>query len=387
MAEMPNAATGLQPTELGALPLQSAHKPNKGRRSAADQRFPISLCRRNLYGNCGVSDVTVGTNPFDDVAVGPILGQGSYGVVYKGTWNLSPVAVKVIKQHMSGQQAKDVTGELEAILALKLMHPNIVRTFKYATVPRKLPVWTRQASLLAADKRPADSHPMANVLETAPVLQDEYLCPRNQQIAETWIVMELCKCSLQEQIDQGVFQAKPEATKLKWILLTAAEIVSAMAYLHSQQVLHGDLTGSNCLLVPNPCIDDRPFSVRLCDFGLSRLLVDEGAVQTRSYGTVTHMPLELLREGRLCFAADVYAFGVLLWSMWSGQRPWAGKHEVQIISQKLNDGAVLVLPEDAPQSYKELATRCMAADESTRPSFREIVEMLKWMLEDVRQTG
>ena len=51
---------------------------------------------------------------------------------------------------------------------------------------------------------------------------------------------------------------------------------------------------------------------QVADFGLSRVMTD-GSVNTGTYGTVTHMPPELLTTGRLTKAADVYAFGVLLW--------------------------------------------------------------------------
>ena len=37
------------------------------------------------------------------------------------------------------------------------------------------------------------------------------------------------------------------------------------------------------------------------------------------------MPPELLRDGQLSKAADVYAFGVLLWEMYVAERPWAGE--------------------------------------------------------------
>jgi len=57
--------------------------------------------------------------------------------------------------------------------------------------------------------------------------------------------------------------------------------------------------------------------LQVADFGLSRQ-ASSSTVDTDTYGTVTHMPPELLMEGKLSKAADVYAFGVLLWEMYTG---------------------------------------------------------------------
>ena len=76
---------------------------------------------------------------------------------------------------------------------------------------------------------------------------------------------------------------------------TAHEIAAALAYLHSQDLLHGDLTGGNILLASSDA-DERGFTAKVADFGLSRTLGSE-PVDTGTYGTVTHMPPELLTTG------------------------------------------------------------------------------------------
>lgn len=68
-----------------------------------------------------------------------------------------------------------------------------------------------------------------------------------------------------------------------------------MTYLHSLDILHGDLTGGNILLVSSNK-DARMFIAKVADFGLSRVLSAE-AISTGTYGTVTHMPPELLTTG------------------------------------------------------------------------------------------
>ena len=58
-------------------------------------------------------------------------------------------------------------------------------------------------------------------------------------------------------------------------------------------------------------LSEVPVGLQVSDFGLSRVFTGSTGIATETYGTVTHMPPELLSEGRLTRGADVYAFGVL----------------------------------------------------------------------------
>jgi len=85
-------------------------------------------------------------------------------------------------------------------------------------------------------------------------------------------------------------------------------------HLHSVDVLHADLNGNNVLLSkPDP--EKSVFHAKVSDFGLSRSYHGHTTIATQTYGTVTHMPPELLIDGRLSKAANVYAFGVMLWEL------------------------------------------------------------------------
>lgn len=68
-----------------------------------------------------------------------------------------------------------------------------------------------------------------------------------------------------------------------------------MAYLHADHILHGDLTAGNILLTAS-VKDERHFITKIADFGLSREVTDT-SISTGTYGTVTHMPPELLSSG------------------------------------------------------------------------------------------
>ena len=71
-----------------------------------------------------------------------------------------------------------------------------------------------------------------------------------------------------------------------------------MAYLHSLDILHGDLSSNNILLACNND-DQRGFTAKVADFGLARMLGLGDCMQTRAIGTITHMPPELMLEGVL----------------------------------------------------------------------------------------
>lgn len=84
-----------------------------------------------------------------------------------------------------------------------------------------------------------------------------------------------------------------------------------MDYLHTVGVLHGDLKGANVLL-KSTATDPRGFMCKLADFGLSRVLdLDMTHISTHTYGTISYMPPELLSQGKMTRACDVYSFGML----------------------------------------------------------------------------
>ena len=133
-------------------------------------------------------------------------------------------------------------------------------------------------------------------------------------LQHVWIVQQLCdRGTLYDATDRGWLQRdrrRQGQPDMRALLQTAVEIGRAMTFLHSHDIIHGDLTGNNVLLTKSDK-DKRGFVAIVCDFGLSRV-ASEGSMNTKSFGSVTHMPPELLADGVLSKAADVYALGVLL---------------------------------------------------------------------------
>jgi len=127
-------------------------------------------------------------------------------------------------------------------------------------------------------------------------------------------------------VAEGKFHlpGQPYNYRMSYIARTALEVASALNYLHSVKIIHGDLKTANVLLKGDGS-DPRGFVCKVSDFGLSRFLAEDSHIKTFTCGTVTHMPPELLKGGVLTSAADVYSFAILLWELVSGKKPHAGR--------------------------------------------------------------
>jgi hypothetical protein len=111
-------------------------------------------------------------------------------------------------------------------------------------------------------------------------------------------------------------------------------------------------------------------------FCLNRLHVNTFVLFFSTLCFSTFRPPELLKDGLLTKAADVYAFGVLLWELYNGKRAWAGANVGQVIFAVTCRGEALVMPPSAPQDLQVLVGSCLAANFEERPSFDQIAAEL-----------
>lgn len=301
---------------------------------------------------------------FRDVRLGPLIGRGAYGRVYRGTWNGNVVAVKVITS-TDPQLGSDATasGEgskrrkavvFEAALSASLSHPNVVHTYQYAVRRIKAP--------------PKPSEPDGP----------------QRTLFEVWLIADFCnRGPLLTAIERGIFLTQSSThfgqPNLIAVLQTLQEIAAAMEYLHSHHVVHGDLTGGNVLLTSSDK-DARGFTAKVVDFGLSRVCKEDG-LQTKTMGCAEYMPPELITGGLLTRACDVYAYGVILWELYCGRRAWAGLKASQVLEKVAADEA-LIFPSQTPRRLKLLGEKCLSKDPQQRPKFKEILAEVNAILSD-----
>ncbi|XP_058095237.1 probable receptor-like protein kinase At2g42960 isoform X2 [Magnolia sinica] len=281
-------------------------------------------------------DLEFATNRFSKENV---LGEGGYGVVYKGRLiNGTEVAVKKLLNNL-GQAEKEFRVEVEAIGHVR--HKNLVRLLGYCV---------------------EGVHRM---------LVYEYV---NNGNLEQWLHGAM------RQYGILTWEAR-----MKVILGTA----KALAYLHEAiepKVVHRDIKSSNILI-------DMEFNSKVSDFGLAKLLGSEKShITTRVMGTFGYVAPEYANTGLLNEKSDIYSFGVLLLEAVTGRDPvdyGRPANEVNLVewlkvmvgsrrAEEVVDPNLEIKPTTRVLKRALLiALRCVDPEADKRPKMGQVVRMLE----------
>ncbi|KAJ7170995.1 kinase-like domain-containing protein [Mycena filopes] len=153
------------------------------------------------------------------------------------------------------------------------------------------------------------------------------------------------------------------------------EIAAGVQYLHSQNIVHGDLRGANILL------DDQGHA-RLADFGLA-VFADDPLAPTKRGGSLRWMAPELIhpQSCRLdifqrTFASDMYAFGCVCLELYSGRPPFYDVASDGELLLKVIKGDRPEFPTTAPMWCAQMAAKCWAHHPLDRPGIGTIIEFI-----------
>jgi serine/threonine protein kinase len=148
----------------------------------------------------------------------------------------------------------------------------------------------------------------------------------------------------------------------------AAELADALAYLHARSVVHRDVKPSNVL------IDERG-SAKLADFGIARL-IDSGRVTSagQAIGSMAYMAPEQVQGERAGPPADIYALGLVLLELLTGQPPFEGTGREQGLARLARDP---VVPPELGHFWSTLLRAMTARSPADRPSAARIQAWLR----------
>ncbi|PRP82378.1 hypothetical protein PROFUN_10154 [Planoprotostelium fungivorum] len=192
---------------------------------------------------------------FSELQGSTMLGEGSFGIVFKSKWRDISVAVKQIRaEHVTAEQVQSFLSEVSILQSLRA-HPNVV-IFIGMTIP---------------------PDPLSLVTE----------------FCEGGGLYELLR---RREVDWD--------TKLKFI----QGIAQGMLHLHMEKVIHRDLAVRNILLSKH----NEP---KVSDFGMSRVQMNDSNNTNSEIGPLKWMAPEALTQRAYSVKSDVFSFGVVCWEI------------------------------------------------------------------------
>ena len=260
---------------------------------------------------------------------GELLGQGGFGVVYRAYQSVvsRDVAVKVVSPKYANEPEFIRRFESEAQVVARLEHPHIVPLYDF---------W-----------REPDS---------------------------TCLVMRFLRAgSLRDLLEQ---QGLPD------IELTAKvldQVGSALFFAHQSGVVHRDVKADNIFL-------DDSGNAYLSDFGIAKEVGAEvGDGKGNLVGTPAYMAPELIRGEGAGPLSDVYAFGIMLYEMLSGSRPFAEETLATLVYKHLNEPLPMIDHNalNLPPAFNSIIQRATAKEPNER--YDDPREMVRDLRQALRQ--
>ncbi|XP_013918545.1 PREDICTED: serine/threonine-protein kinase 36 isoform X3 [Thamnophis sirtalis] len=241
-----------------------------------------------------------------------MVGEGSFGKVYKGRrkYSAQVVALKFIpKVGRSQKDLKNLQREIEIMRGLH--HPNIVQMLDSFETDKEVVVVTDYAEG-----------------ELFQILEDDGNLPEEQ------------------------------------VQVIAAQLISALYYLHSHRILHRDMKPQNILL-------GKGGVVKLCDFGFARAMSVQTMVLTSIKGTPLYMAPELVEEKPYDHTADLWSVGCILYELYVGTPPFYTNSIFQLVSLIIKDP--VKWPKNMSSHFKSFLQGLLMKDPRERLSWPELL--------------
>ena len=238
-----------------------------------------------------------------------ILGEGGFGTVYSGIHPLigKKVAIKVLKSAVAGDKDTVARFLQEARAVNQIGHPNIIDIFAFGEV---------------------DSGQHYFIME--------------------WLPGQ----SLQERLKEDTNLSLHESAHI------LVEIAKGLEAAHEKGIYHRDLKPANIYLIPSR--EGLP-RVKILDFGIAKL-TDGAGVNTHSgvaIGSPRYMSPEQWDGHNVDERTDVYALGILLFQMLTGDVPFRGSTSLKLMAQHVTVTPPAASSKGAPECIDSVITHAL----------------------------
>lgn len=175
-------------------------------------------------------------------------------------------------------------------------------------------------------------------------------------------------------------------------------VLLGLQHLHRQRIVHRDFKPANILISRD---NQGRFVPKIADFGLSKL-VHEDEIESSDFdlsdgrGTPSYKAPEQIVGGKVSFNLDLWAFGVILFELFTGEKPFAASQKSgseHVLKREIEKKIVnVVLPESVrqiPEPYQTLVRRCLVKDVRKRArkedELLDLLDGISALLNEARQ--
>lgn len=253
------------------------------------------------------------------VRLSSLLQEGTYGRVYRGSYNdTQEVLVKTVAQHASQVQVSLLLQEGMSLYGAS------------------------HAGILSVLGVSIEDH-------TTPFLL--YPAQNNTRNLKLFLLEPACSRSI---------------TSIQ-IVMMSSQLASALVHLHSHGVVHKDIATRNCVI-------DDSLRVKLADSSLSRDLFpsDYNCLGDSENRPIKWLALEALQKKQFSEASDAWAFGVLMWELCTFAKQPYNEVDPFEMEHYLRDGYRLAQPYNCPDELFTIMAYCWALLPVERPTFAQL---------------
>ncbi|XP_058470949.1 TRAF2 and NCK interacting kinase a isoform X8 [Solea solea] len=256
-----------------------------------------------------------------------LVGNGTYGQVYKGRHVKTGQLAAIKVMDVTGDEEEEIKAEINMLK--KYSHHRNIATY-YGAFIKKNP----------------------------PGIDDQL-----------WLVMEFCGAG---SVTDLIKNTKGNSLKEEWTAYICREILRGLTHLHQHKVIHRDIKGQNVLLTENA-------EVKLVDFGVSAQLDRTVGRRNTFIGTPYWMAPEVIAcdenpDATYDFKSDLWSLGITAIEMAEGAPPLCDMHPMRALFLIPRNPAPRLKSKKWSKKFQSFIESCLVKSHSQRPSTEQLLK-------------